>query len=435
MGKVDKKIFIDLSGLDEPDYTGSVQELYFSKQNPEWMICKTMPGGSVFDVGTIFSIPGSDICRTALRHKIYSSLGAPGQWDRVQKIIGEKCKDNQEMLWFLNEGLLEDFRANGANTHHVGMIDKDTGEVHRETFPRNPSPYVLVKRYRIIKPGRVSCFSKYLWDYSDYRAADKFVIPLENIVRFGVTSGSSIYKKYLSLDGRGRRDFLGELGLEQELVPWTFFAKPLVDFTTKYEPEDRSLSLQEALYISGVNGASFLNIIKMCLLGSIMVAEIFREMGLLLWDLKWEIARDGDKLVFVDTIDTDSVRVTARVAYKDRVYFVNFNKQAMRDYYMIMSPRWCEAVKSAKAEAVDSGRSFHHYLKAGQGKGSYPKTPVVDEEFIRIQEQKFSALIDYIYGRSTAGEITEKYKLIGREEIRYYDAKGVLDEFGKLNGA
>ena len=35
------------------------------------------------------------------------------------------------------------------------------------------------------------------------------------------------------------------------------------------------------------------------------------KMGLKLWDLKWEFAKDGDDLVFVDTIDTDSFRATS----------------------------------------------------------------------------------------------------------------------------
>jgi hypothetical protein len=212
------------------------------------------------------------------------------------------------------------------------------------------------------------------------------------------------------------------------------FTNPIVDFTTKYEPEDRNLSPQEALYISGGNGVTLLNIFRMSILGSILVSEFFKKLGLFLWDLKWEIAKDGDKLVFVDTIDTDSIRVTAKVNYKDRFYFVNYNKQAMRDYYKIMHPKWFEATKSAKGLALKSGKSFLEHLKIGQKEGYYPETPQVDDGFIDIQEEKFKNLISYIYGQATLDRTIEKYNEIGQKEIQYYDSKGALDKYSKLNG-
>lgn len=429
-----EKIVIDFSKLKKPDYNGSVQELYSWEDNPEWMVCKTMAGGSVFDVGTIFSIPNSDICRTALRHKIYSLLESPDEWKNIYKHICQEYKQDKELLAFLSEGLLEDFRLRGASTHHLGMVDKDTGEVYRKSFPPKPSQYVLVKRYKVIKPSRISYFTNHLWNYSEYYGADKFVVPLENIVRFGVTSGSSIYRKYVNMNDEERKKYLNELGLQQALVPWQVFTNPIVDFTTKYEPEDRNLSLQEALYISGSNGKNLLNIIRMSILGAILVSEFFKKLGLFLWDLKWEIARDGDKLVFVDTIDTDSIRVTAKVNYKNKVYFVNFNKQAMRDYYKIMHHKWFEATKVAKALALKSGKSFLEHLKIGQAEGYYPETPQVDQSFIDIQGDKFKTLIAYIYGQVTLDHTIEKYNEIGQKEIHYYDSNGVLDEYNELNG-
>ncbi|MFZ5632598.1 MAG: phosphoribosylaminoimidazolesuccinocarboxamide synthase [Bacillota bacterium] len=425
---------VNLSGYKNPDYVGSVQELYYLKENPDWMLCQTTPGGSVFDVGTIFSIPQSDICRTAVRHKIYSLLGSAGEWRAVSDQIRDAYAGNKEYLQFLCAGILEEFKANGANTHHIGMVDGDTGEVYSNAFPPNPSQYVVVKRYKVIKPGRVTYFSKNLWDYSGYCSQDKYVIPLENIVRFGITTGSSIYKKYLSKNENEKRTYLDELGLKEELAPWTMFANPIVDFTTKYEPEDRNLSLQEAFYISGCGGEMFKNIIRMSILGSFLVHRFFAQLGLNLWDLKWEIAKDGNRLVFVDTIDTDSIRVTAKIEYRNRFYFVNFNKQSMRDYYKIIHSRWFEAVQSAKSEAARSGKSFLEHLRAGQEEGYYPGTPEVDERFISIQEEKFSALIAYIYGRATGGETMEALRLTGQKEIQYYESNNVLDQFAKLNG-
>ncbi|MHB8157276.1 MAG: phosphoribosylaminoimidazolesuccinocarboxamide synthase [Desulfocucumaceae bacterium] len=429
------KLVIDLSKCKVPDYNGSVQELYFPGDNPYHMICKTTSGGSVFDVGTIFNIPGSDISRTALRHKIYSLLGSKEEWAGVKEDISSMFKGNGEFVSFLREGVLEDYVLNGADTHHVGMIDRETGEVYTGCFPDTPSQYVIVKKYNIIKPKRVKLFLNNLWDYSEYHAADKYVVPLENIVRFGVVPGSSVYRKYKALDQKDRRAYLDELGLQEELVPWSPFSVPTVDFTTKYEPEDRNLSLQEALYVCGCGGGCLSNIFTMSILGALLVHRFFNRLGLFLWDLKWEIAKDGDKLVFVDTIDTDSLRATTRVNYKEKVYNVSINKQSMRDYYKIMHPRWFEAIREAKLAAAKSGKSFHIHLEEGQNKGHYPGTPVVDPNFISIQAEKFSTLISYIYDSSMAGEASEKLRETAKKEIVYYEANNALGEFFLINGA
>ncbi len=425
---------INFSVLTKPDYVGSVQELYYLDNYPDWMVCKTMPGGSVFDVGTIFSIPKSDICRTAIRHKIYTLLESSEEWEKVTKKINSSYVNNSSLIDFLGKDVLEKFVLKGANTHHLGMIDKDTGEVYKNDFPPTPSQYVLVQKYKIIKPNRVSYYSNYLWDYSSYYTEDKFVIPLENIVRFGITPASSIYNKYIGLNKLDKKKYMDELNLSTDLVPWMRFQTPKVDFTTKYEPEDRNLSLQEAVYISGNNANNFLNIIRMSLLGSFLVSEFFSELGLFLWDMKWEIARDGDNLVFVDTIDTDSIRITTKISYKDKFYFVNFNKQAMRDYYKIMHSDWYKATKLAKEEAKKSGKSFLYHLENGQKNGIFPETPIVDSSFIEIQTEKFEVLLSYIYKKISSDNAIGKLSLIGLKEIEYYDYNGKLNEYSKLNG-
>lgn len=428
-------LVVSLPQNASPDYLGSVQELYFSRENPEWMVCKTTAGGSVFDVGTIFFIPNSELSRTAVRHKIFSLLASAGEWQEISEEIRRRYSGNPEYADFLSQGVLQEYVKNGASTHHLGMIDQDSGKVYGEGFPPSPSPYVLVKKYKVIKPGRVRHFSNYLWDYSAYCGADKYVIPLENIVRFGITPGSSIYKKYLRKSEGERQAYLDTLGIRESLSPWAMFSTPVVDFTTKYEPEDRNLSLQEAFYISGCDGESFKNIIRMSILGSMLVFRFFEKLGLSLWDLKWEIARDGGKLVFVDTVDTDSLRVTGKIQYKGRYYFVNFNKQAMRDYYKIMHSRWFEAVQSAKAEAEKSGNAFLDHLKAGQERGYYPGTPEVDGDFTAIQEDKFNALISYIYGRASADQTIDRLTATGQKEIEYYESNGALDQYAGMNGS
>ena len=47
---------VPLDALREPFYEGSVQRLYAIPGEPDYMVTETTAGGSVFDVGTIFSI-------------------------------------------------------------------------------------------------------------------------------------------------------------------------------------------------------------------------------------------------------------------------------------------------------------------------------------------------------------------------------------------
>lgn len=428
-----EKLIIDLSKLDEPDYIGSVQRLYYLKDNKDLMVCETTAGGSVFDVGTIFSIKNSDRCRAALRHRIFTMLGSSNEWKNIHRIILKKYKQNKAFCEFLSKGLLEEFKSKGAPTHHMGMINEKTGEVHKTSFTKPVSKYILVKKYQIIKPSRIVHFTKSLWDYNEYHISDKFVIPLENVVRFGVTPGSSIYTKCMNMNDLEKKEYLEELGLQGNMLPWQRFPLPIVDFATKYEPKDRNLSLQEALYVSGCKGETFLNTVKMSLLGSFLVADFFDKLGLFLWDVKWEIAKDGHNLVFVDTIDTDSIRVTAKIQHKNHDYQIHFNKQAMRDYYKIIYPEWYLAVNSAKSLGDKTGKSFHEHLKVGQARADYPKTPEVDGEFSDIQKSKLEAPLMYIIGESTAADTKEKLKMIGKREIIYYEKTCAFDKFCKFN--
>jgi hypothetical protein len=169
----------------------------------------------------------------------------------------------------------------------------------------------------------------------------------------------------------------------------------------------------------------------MAALGAYLLQQIFSKMGLSLWDLKWEIARDGSDLLFVDTIDTDSVRVTFNVDRDGKSYFVHFNKQAMRDYYKIMHGDWLNAVNEAKKTAARSGRAFTEILAEGQEENKYPGTPVIEEQFHNLQKQKFEMIQGFIQGKE--GDLQKEAEQIALAEIAYYEKAGKLGEYEALN--
>jgi len=294
------------------------------------------------------------------------------------------------------------------------------------------SNLTLIKKYQVIKPELKKVLGWHFYDYEKYYHIDKNVIPLEYIVRLGVTSGSSILKKYNRLSDADKKGYLSELGVDT-LNPWKRFDTPIVDLTTKYEPEDRNISRQEAALISGAGGEVFSRSLVMAILGAFLLQQIFSRMGLSLWDLKWEIAKDGNNLVFVDTIDTDSVRVTYNIEKDRKVYFVHFNKQAMRDYYRIIHSDWLNAVNDSKKVAAQSGRAFTDILSEGQKKKDYPANPDIDREFLHIQTAKFHMIQSFV--RNAGDDLRKEAERIAHSELDYYMKKGRIKEYESLNGA
>ena len=416
--------------LDTPFYTGSVQKLYDVPDYPELIISETTAGGSVFDVGTIFNIEGSDIGRASFRHLVFQELQKPESWKKLSGFLSDSglmAKDDNGII----EKTLAAFQQDGALTHHVGMLDRSTGKVFAKGFPSKLSNLTLVKKYHVQKPELKKVLGGHFYDYKKFHAEDGFVIPLEYIVRLGITSGSSILRKYNALSDGNKKSYLSELGLDRPLSPWTRFESPLVDLTTKYEPEDRNISRQEAALISSLDGNTFSKSMVMAILGAFMLKQIFSRMGLYLWDLKWEIAKDGDDLVFVDTIDTDSVRVTMNIMDNDKSYFVHFNKQVMRDYYRIMHPEWLNAVNEAKKAAAETGRPFTEILSEGQGKGDYPANPDIDKTFLALQKNKFEMIQHFIQNQDQ--DMSGEAEKIAKAELDYYFSSGNREKYEELN--
>ncbi len=402
--------------------------------HPEWMVAETTDLGSVFDVGALFSIPGQDRVRALFRHVVFCRLAEPATWERVAESIARDPELDSGFRDRILSGPLDEFRRAGARTHHVGMLDAETGELVRGKVPENPSSCNVVRRFPVLRPSPAEVFGSTLFDYSACRGGSASVVPLEFIVRFGLTRASSVYRRYLDLAPGERSAFASELGLTEPLIPWASLPRPVADFTTKFEPADRMLTRQEALHISALDGPRFDRAIRFVLLGSWAVRSILDDLGLRLWDLKWELARDGDDLVFVDTIDPDSFRATLRAAWGDRAFACHFNKQAVRDYFQLMHPAWVAAIRDAKARARDGGRPFTSLLEEGQEKGAYPATPIVEEAFVRLQADKMRILGDHLRGRTDASRVRDDWNNLALEELAFYENAGKLEEHFSLNG-
>lgn len=427
-------MIVPLSDLSEPFYEGSVQRLFAVAEDDAVMVTQTTAKGSVFDVGALFEIEGNDVNRALFRHVLYSSMADPMVWQRVRDaILADPDLDatyKQELI----SGALEKCCEKGAKTHHGGMIDSESGVVCSVGVPENPSSYNVVRRYQILKPSRSEFLGAHLFDYSRFPHEDGFVVPLEYIVRFGITSASSVYRKYSAMDEKGRRAFEQELGATRPLEAWQYLERPIGDFTSKFEPEDRMVSKQEALVMSGLSGEQFADSGKLAILGAWVVRQLIEQVGLLMWDIKWEFAKDGDDLVFVDTIDTDSFRATLFLDIDGERFVNHYNKQAMRDYFALLHSDWIEDIKKAKELGQQEGVAFTEILSAGQEEERYAPTPTVDEVFLSTQQDKMTAIREFMLGNEDPEEVKKRLVAAGHAEIEFYRKQGVIDGFRQING-
>ena len=423
---------VDLRTLAEPLYRGSVQNLHEFPGQPGFMLCQTTESGSVFDVGSIFTIEGNDLNRALFRHAAYQRLAQPQTWHRVEQAIA-KADLPKDFEALLSRGVLPQLKERGALTHHVGMVDAQSGAVCQQGMPQHPSCWNVVRRFPVMHPTQRRLMGHHVYDYGQFHQNSTYVIPLEYIVRFGLTTGSSVMRKYQALGGLEQRQYAQELGVEGELQPWNMLPRPIFDFTSKYEPEDRAVSKQEALLMSGLGAEVFDASIQMALLGAWALREMLEQAGLQLWDLKWEFAVDGDDLLFVDTIDADSFRATATLPVENRQAVVHYNKQAMRDYYRLLCPDWYAGINRAKQEAARSGAAFKQVLRQGQQSGEYPPTPQVAAEFLQIQADKTACLRKLVQGELSAAEVSAQLRALGLAEIDFYRSHAALEAWLKLN--
>ncbi len=424
---------IDLATLGAPTYLGSVQHIYSVPDHPGYMICRTTEAGSVFDVGSIFNIEGNDLNRAVFRHAMYGRLADPATWARVKNAITADTTLPDDWRAELLKGPLEKFVETGAVTHHLGMVDAKTGDVATHGLPENPSTSNVVRRFPVMHPPRRPLLGSFVFDYAQFHQSDCYVIPLEYIVRFGVTSGSSILKKYEGMSGSARSAYEQELGLTRPMQAWEMLSPPIFDLTSKYEPEDRNVTKQEALLMSGLSTQAFQDTVKMALLGGWAVRELLEQIGLSLWDLKWEFAVDHEELLFVDTIDSDSFRATSTLETDGHQLIIHYNKQAMRDYYRIVHPDWYSGINAAKAEAQRIGRPFKEVLQEGQATGRFPATPEVDPHFLALQGRKTSLIRQHVEGSSDSATLRNALAQCGHEEVAFYRQRGHLDALAALN--
>ncbi len=178
------------------------------------------------------------------------------------------------------------------------------------------------------------------YDYDAYHeaAGENYLIPLEIVFRNTVPVGSSL---------RRRRD-PGEFGLDYEKWPdeAVDLPDPVVEFSTKYEEQDRYLDREAADRIAGKASVDALE--ELALAVNHVVTERAADGGFVHEDGKIECLYHRGTIKVADVVGTFDEN---RFSYDGQ----EVSKEVVRQYYKRADPEWVAAVGDAKAAADERG--------------------------------------------------------------------------------
>lgn len=260
----------------------------------------------------------------------YSDRYSIFDWGEMPDLLPQKGRALSSMAW-----------------NFFNLLEKRLGVAHHALGPVEGMDNALrVKRVAIKRP----LFKDGAWDYACYQDRPTMtLVPLEVIFRFGAPAGSSLYERLSDAN------YKKEIGLaEQEINPQSLFEKPVIEFSTKLESSDRYVKKDEAMKISGMSETEFNKLKDQSLKVAMELKEIFKVLGIELWDgkVEWAFIAGSDStsdrdFMLVDSIGPDELRLT----YKG----ISLSKENLRQVYRHSS--WYEAVKKAKDLAKTRGSS------------------------------------------------------------------------------
>jgi len=176
------------------------------------------------------------------------------------------------------------------------------------------------------------------YDYDAFHAAggENYLVPLEIVFRNTVPVGSSLRRRIEPAD----------VGLDVEAWPESVveLPEPVVEFSTKYERQDRYLSRSDADRIAGVADVDALDALARDV--NRVVTERAAEAGFVHEDGKIECLYVDGELRVADVVGTFDEN---RFSYGG----TQVSKEVIRQWYKRAQPEWVEAVSNAKTTVSD----------------------------------------------------------------------------------
>jgi phosphoribosylaminoimidazole-succinocarboxamide synthase len=222
----------------------------------------------------------------------------------------------------------------GTSTHFLGVVTGDEATPRPLSQVERPPREMAVELTRV--PDLPTTDDGY--DYDAYHeAADEgshFLVPLEVVFRNSVPVGSSLRSRVDPRDVGVDRD-----GWPDEPVD---LPDPLVEFSTKFEEQDRYLSRAEADRIAGRAGVERLEAVAHTV--NRVLTQRAESVGFDHEDGKIECLYHDGEVRVADVVGTFDENRYARAGQE-------MSKEVVRQVYKREHAGWVEAVSAAKAEA------------------------------------------------------------------------------------
>jgi len=268
-------------------------------------------------------------------------------WGQMPDAIPRKGASLCAMGAF-NFELLE---AEGVPTHYRGVVDPgrdiDTDEEGEpEVVPladaTAPPTEMAIDLTQVPDLPYTGPDAGYDYDAFHDAGGENYLVPLEVVFRNRVPVGSSLR----------RRTDPADFGLDEDADidadEWPDgpidLPEPVVEFSTKYEEQDRYLTRDEADRIAGVADVDALE--SLALDVNRVVTERAEAAGFVHEDGKIECLYVDGELRVADVVGTFDEN---RFSYGGR----GISKEVVRQWYRANDPAWVEAVKEAKAAVAE----------------------------------------------------------------------------------
>jgi len=231
----------------------------------------------------------------------------------------------------------ERIEAAGVPTHYRGVLDDgEVVDLDATVASGDPPREMAIDLTRV--PDLP--FDAGTYDYDAYHDAggENYLVPLEIVFRNTVPVGSSLRTRTSPADH----------GLEFDAWPdgAVDLEEPVVEFSTKYEEQDRYLDRAEADRIAGA--AALTDLERLAREVNRLVTERAREVGLTHQDGKIECLYHDGEIRVADVVGTFDEN---RFGYRGQ----QVSKEVIRQYYKREHPGWVDAVSAAKERADAEG--------------------------------------------------------------------------------
>jgi phosphoribosylaminoimidazole-succinocarboxamide synthase len=253
-------------------------------------------------------------------------------WGKMPDTIPRKG----ESLCTMGAYHFEVLDTNHVPTHYRGVLAAGDDEVVELGALENPPREMAISLTQV--PDLP--YEDGAYDYETYHeaAGTNYLIPLEIVFRNTVPPGSSVRERYDPAEFGLGMDEWPEGGVE--------LPEPAVEFSTKFEAQDRYLAREEASEIAG--RAALDRLEELALAVNHLLTRQAERGGFVHEDGKIECYYYEGTIAVADVCGTFDEN---RFSYDGQ----EVSKEVLREYYERTHPEWVEAVNGAKRAARERG--------------------------------------------------------------------------------